>query len=135
VQHVWNGRLVGGHVNSRDVLSRVARRKHGFAVRSLHQPGADWREFLQDHHRTPVPDQVAFRLDWRSFLARQSPRNQRLMRLLAQGHSATSVAQQTGLSPGRVTQLRQRFCQAWRTFIGESPDQDGSEQKQAFAGR
>jgi hypothetical protein len=135
VQHVWNGRLVGGHVNSRDVLSWAARRKHGLAVRSLHQPGVEWREFLRDDHLTPVPEQVAFRLDWPAFVARQSPRDQRLMRLLARGDSAKSVAHKTRLSPGRVTQLRQRFCQEWLNFIGEGPDDVRSKDKTGSPGR
>jgi hypothetical protein len=121
-QHAWNGRRVGGHANSRDVLSQAARRKHGFAVRSLHHPAVDWQEFVRDDHTTPVPEQVAFRLDWPAFVARQSPRHQRLMQLLAQGHSATSVARTMDLSPGRITQLRQRWWQQWRRFIGESTD-------------
>ena len=57
---------------------------------------------------TPVPDQVQFRLDWPRFFATLSGRDRRLAAFLALGHSGRQAAGRFGLSPGRVTQLRQR---------------------------
>ena len=71
------------------------------------------------HTRTPVPDQAAFRLDFPPFLASLSERDRRLAAYLALGHSAVAAARRFGLSPGRVTQLRQRWCRQWRIRQGE----------------
>jgi hypothetical protein len=38
---------------------------------------------------------------------------------LSLGQPAAKAADRFGLSPGRVTQLRQRWCQQWRAFQGE----------------
>jgi hypothetical protein len=121
-QHAKNGRLVGGHVNSRDVLSRTARCKRGFMVQSLHHPEGDWNRFLRDDRSTPIPEQVAFRLDWPAFVGRLSGRDRRILHLLAEGHSAKRIAQRVGLSVGRLSQLRQQWCREWRIFTGDCPD-------------
>jgi hypothetical protein len=123
-QHAKSGRRVGGHATSRDVLSWAARLKHGFTVRSLHHPAGDWNRFLRDDHATPVWEQAAFRIDWPAFVARQSPRDRRIMHLLAEGHSVKRIAQRVGLSMGRLSQLRRQWCEEWRTFTGQSLDND-----------
>jgi hypothetical protein len=123
-QHAKSGRLVGGHVNSRDVLSLAARLKRGFVIRSLHHPDGDWNRFLRDNRSTPIPDQVAFRLDWPAFVARQSRRDRRIMHLLAEGHSAKRIALIVGLSLGRLSQLRRQWCKEWQIFTGQSLDSD-----------
>ena len=35
------------------------------------------------------------------------------------GERAFDVADKYGISPGRISQLRQEFCQDWRAFCGE----------------
>src|SRR5262249_41530432 len=78
-QAVKAGRRLAGSDRSTDALSPVARARHGFAVRPLWNPtpvidpqfedGDDLAEVLAGNTRTPVPSQVAFRLDfprWRS---------------------------------------------------------------------
>ena len=123
-QHAQSGRIVAGQVNSRDVLSRAARLQRGFAVRSLHHPAVDWSRFLRDDRTTPIPEEVAFRLDWPVFVASHSLRDRRIIHLLAEGHSAKRIAQRVGLSLGRLSQLRKQWCKEWRTFTGQSLDND-----------
>jgi hypothetical protein len=135
--HVKDDRHVGGRSSSKDVLSRKAQQTHGFSVEALPvsprtswetrsagargQPKqAAWEEGLRDNTRTPVPDQVAFRLDFPAFLRTLSGRDRRLARFLARGRSGTEAAALFQLSPGRVTQLRQRWQRAWRVFKGET---------------
>src|SRR5262249_426255 len=85
VLHLKNERHVGGRSSSKDVLSPRAQKCHGFTVERLpsaHATPYEYRygdphgqqaqdafeERLQDNHRSPVPDQVCFRLDFPAFL-------------------------------------------------------------------
>jgi hypothetical protein len=143
VLHVKDGRHVGGRSSSQDVLSRKAQGRHRFRVESLPaslrnshdglysavggQEQQDvFEERLHDNTRTPVPDQVCFRLDWPAFLQTLTQRDRGLAGFLAMGHSAKAAAEQFNLSPGRVTQLRQRWRREWLTFQGETSSYAGA---------
>jgi hypothetical protein len=137
VRRVQDGRHVGGRRSSRDVLSRKAQQRRGFRVEPLPAPprpaferpyarargqrkqGA-LEECLRDNRQTPVPDQVAFRIDFIAFLGALADRDRRMALALAEGHAAKQVASRFGLTPGRVTQLRQRWRRQWLAFQGEA---------------
>jgi hypothetical protein len=140
VLHSKEDRHVGGRSNSRDVLSPKARRQHGFRVESLpisfrtsfehlyaqvsgQEQQDAFEECLWANLQTPVVDQVCFRLDWPAFLRTLTRRDRQLARFLALGHSAKAAAQKFGLSPGRVTQLRQQWQRDWLVFQGEATAQ------------
>src|SRR5215475_7404588 len=65
---VNSGRRVCGHERKKDVLSPVAQRLHGFCVGKLPDfatlNGNPLEEALFDNTVSPVPEQVAFRLDF-----------------------------------------------------------------------
>jgi hypothetical protein len=124
------------------VLSPQARQRRGFRVESLststrtsyealHGEVRGQRELdafeerLADDTRTPVPDQVAFRLDFPAFLQTLTERDRRMALALAEGHQARDVAHRFGVSPGRVTQLRQQWRREWHAFQGETPKGEG----------
>jgi hypothetical protein len=71
IAQVREGRRVGARLRSGEVLSPYAQRKKGFLVERLdrfdHDTG-QWREAIVEDHRTPVPDQVAFRIDFPAWL-------------------------------------------------------------------
>jgi hypothetical protein len=133
---VQHGRRLCGQAKGKDVLNPIAQRRHGFNVSSL--PSSTRRSFeniyalvhgqqeidgyedrLRDNAVTPPPDAAAFRLDFPRFLADLSSRDRQLAMFLSLGHSAKKAADQFGLSPGRVTQLRQQWCQEWQRCQGE----------------
>lgn len=58
---------------------------------------------------TPVPDQVAFRLDLPAFLATLNERQRAMASDLASGMTTTEVAKRHGVTPGAVSQFRVRF--------------------------
>jgi hypothetical protein len=133
---VRSGRRACGQEKARDVLSRVAQRRHQFRVESLpvstHRSMADlyasvngqrqldsYEESLKDDTRTPIPDQAAFRIDFPDFLKTLSGRDRRLVKFLALGHSARKAARRFHLTAGRVTQLRVRWCREWYARHGE----------------
>jgi hypothetical protein len=139
VLHVNDGRLTGGRASSKDVLSRRAQRRHGFHVESL--PTATCTSFeriytsplgqeeldafeerLEDNRLTPIPDQVAFRLDFPAFLRTLTLRDRRLALFLSRGHSGKEAARRFRLSPGRVTQMRKQWRHEWLVFQGEKTD-------------
>lgn len=80
-----------------------------------------YEERLHENRRTPIPEQVAFRIDWPRFLRSLSRRDQRLATFLSLGNSAKQAADKFHLSPGRVTQIRQQWCREWRTMNSEAP--------------
>ena len=135
VLRVKDGRHVGGRRSSRDVLSRKAQRR-GFRVEPLpastrasfdnlyaevhgQQKQDALEECLRDNTQTPVPNQVAFRLDFPAFLQTLTERDRQMALALAEGHLAKHVADQFGLTAGRVTQLRQQWQRQWLVFQGE----------------
>lgn len=130
--HVKNGRHVGGSSSTRDVLSPVTQQRRHFAVQHFPQQEVEWNDVLVDHRLTPIPDQVAFKLDFTTFLQTLTSRDRMMAHLLSLGHSGKWVARRLKLSPGRVTQLRKQWCREWRIFIGELPA-PATRYRQSFA--
>jgi hypothetical protein len=135
-QAVKRGRRVCGQERPHEVFSPVAQQWHDFAVEALpactrrspeslyglvhgQQDLDAYEERLQDNHVTPPPDAAAFRIDFPQFLAGLSDRDRQLAMFLSLGHRASQAATKFQLTPGRVTQLRQRWCQAWYSGHGE----------------
>jgi len=119
-----SGRRLCGSERSKDVLSPVARRRHGFRVGRLPDCGTlngnPLEEALQDNTRSPVPAQVSFRLDFPAWLAGLSDRDRRVIADLMLGERTLDVAQKHRLSPARISQLRREFLDGWRHFCGEA---------------
>ena len=127
---VNSGRRLCKQESAVDVMSNVAQHRHGFKVESLPistrrsqdsiyavvkgQEELDaYEERLQDNTVTPPPDAAAFRIDFPRFLGDMPARDCALAMFLSLGHSAKTAARKFGLSPGRVTQLRQRWHEDW----------------------
>jgi hypothetical protein len=67
----------------------------------------DFDGFVADS--TPIPDQVAFRLDLPRFLATLNDRQRAMAMDLASGLGTGEVARKHGVTPGAVSQFRTRF--------------------------
>jgi hypothetical protein len=123
---VHNGRRLAGAEAPKDVLSPSARRSHDIAVHRLVEPNAPASglvtEALRDNTRTPVPDQVSFRLDFPAWLRRRSRRDRRLVCALLRGGRTREVASQFGLTPSRVSQLRAELRADWARFTADPAD-------------
>ena len=123
VAQVRAGRRVGTAFNSRDVLSPAAQRKRHFVVGRLDQLQVQqnqWLAAIVGAHRTPVLDQVWFRIDFPQWLESLSRRDRAIAQALASSYSTAAVARRYALSPGRVSQLRREFHQSWLRFHDES---------------
>ncbi len=121
VHPVVSGRPAGGCSSATEALSRQVQRRRGFQVRSICSPqpeGGMLQNLLEDRRTSPA-DLAAFRMDFGAWLARQSPRHRRMMKLLASGEQASRVADRFGISRPRVSQLRLAWRAAWARFLGE----------------
>jgi DNA-directed RNA polymerase specialized sigma24 family protein len=122
VQLYYRGRRVGTSQCSRDVYARKTRRGSGIEMRSIGTPRgqrAAWMESLTDNHSTPIPEQAHFRIEFPRWLLAQTPRNRRIAETLSVGYTTAEVAREFRVSPGRVSQLRKKFCESWNEFNGE----------------
>jgi hypothetical protein len=119
------GRRLAGMDRAKDVLSRVAQQRKGFAVGKLPDcstlDGSPLAEALHDNTRTPPDEQCAFRIDFPAWRATHAERDRRLLDDLMLGERTLDVAGKYGLSPGRVSQLRREFLRDWRLYISEPP--------------
>ena len=130
VRRVRSGRNLCGQERSKDVLSPLARRRHGFTLEPLASPACPchdarqqrevMEERLKDNARSPVPEQAAFRIDFPRWHRSHCDRNRRLIDGMARDERTLDLADQFGISPGRVSQLRREFRDGWRHFHGES---------------
>jgi hypothetical protein len=126
--HVRAGRRLCGREPTRDVLATAGRRRHGFAVRRLHdhatmfhrtELGKTLADVLCDNSRTPPPDAAAFRCDFPAWRKTRCARDQRLIDALMQGERTRDLARKFRLSAARVSQLRREFHDDWQSFCGE----------------
>ena len=122
-RHVRSGRRLCGQERAQDVLSPLAQARRSFGVRPLPDfstlNGNPLDEALHENTRSPVPEQVCFRIDFPCWLTSLSDRDQRVVEDLMLGERTLDVARKHGLSPGRVSQLRREFMLAWLAFCGE----------------
>jgi hypothetical protein len=121
-----NGRRVCGQEKARDALSPLAQQRRGFAVQSLpigsSMNGNLFDEALADNTKTPVPDQVGFRLDFPAWRLQRCERDRRLIDELMIGERTLDVARRYGLSAARISQLRRAFHHDWLSFCDELPE-------------
>jgi hypothetical protein len=129
------GRRVTGQERSKDVMSPVAKRKHGVKVEPL--PSSTRRHFddfygtihgqqlldayeerLRDNTMTPPPDAAAFRIDFPDWLKTRTDRDRRIIEDMARDERTLDLSKKHGISPGRVSQLRREFKEDWDRFCG-----------------
>jgi hypothetical protein len=123
-RHVRGGRRVWGKGRRNDVLSPACQQRHGFAVGRLAEVDTlssnPLSDALADNTRSPVADQVSFRIDFPNWLASLGVRNRRIAEEMALGHRTLDLAARHGATPGRISQLRREFRDGWRRFCGEA---------------
>jgi hypothetical protein len=135
-RHVKSGRtFVGGKGAATDALSRHAQVRCGFAARSIHARADErdlrraagsgerrfetFEEFLSGHDRAPVPEQVAFKIDFAAWRATQDPRRLKILDAMIAGERTLELAGTFAVSAGRISQFRREFLEAWRAFCGD----------------
>ncbi len=118
------GRRLCGNEKAKDALSPLAQQRHSFTVASLPLHSTlntnPFSEALADNTRSPVPEQVHFRIDFPAWLAQLGDRNRRIAQDMAMGHRTLELADMHKVTQGRISQLRREFHIDWLLFTGET---------------
>ena len=140
---VKNGRRLCRQENANDAMNPQAQQRHSFRVESLPSSTAtshenlyatplgqqhqdEFEERLQENTVTPVPEQVAFRLDFPAWLQTLTGRERRIIRAMMRNERTTRSGQEFELSPARISQMRREFHLGWELF-GEDSTDDGPQ--------
>jgi hypothetical protein len=122
---VRHGRRVCGQEAGQEVLSPRNQARHGFAVLPLPQhtalAGSPLEEALLDNAVTPPPEAAAFRIDFPAWLATWPERDRRLIEGMGLGERTLPLADQFGLTPGRISQKRREYHGDWLRFCDDLP--------------
>jgi hypothetical protein len=133
---VASGRRIAGGETINDVMSRPAQRKHGFSVQGFpdaeaaqcHDPLEEpqiqrflktLEDRLADNTQTPVPDQAAFRIDFPAWLRTLSVRERTIAEAMMREERTHDLSKKFGVSPGRISQLRNKLRTEWASFCEE----------------
>jgi hypothetical protein len=118
-----SGGRVCGRERARDAMSASTQRNRGFVVASLPECGdllgGPLADALRDNTLSPVPDQVAFRLDFAAWRRTRTERDRRIIGSMLTGESTTRLARLFGVSQARISQLRREYCADWHAYCGE----------------
>lgn len=114
------GRRASGAVAGRGpTLETIQKPDHRRRLGPQERRIVRWREMLMEDRRTPIPDQVSFRVDFPEWLKRLTHNQRRCAELLANGHQGQEVAQQLRMTPARISQVRRELRAEWERFHGE----------------
>ena len=124
---VRSGRRVYGQAKSKDIMNEIAQQRHSFSVNRLPDYSTlsvnPYTEALIDNTVSPVPDQVAFRLDWPAWLKTRTRRDRKIIADMARRERTMDLSKKFGLSPGRISQLRGQYQEDWERYCAV-PDEE-----------
>ena len=109
-------------MNCKDVSSTYCQLQKGLTLERLDRYDkyeGVWLEAVVQDHRTPVIDQVWFRIDSPEWLSRLAERQRQIAEALAAGSRTGEVAKEYGVSAGRISQMRREFEDSWDELHGE----------------
>jgi transposase len=122
IRRVRVGRQAASRLNIKDVSSTHCQLNKGVKVKPLDRydtKEGQWIEAVVEDSRTPPPDQAAFRIDFPAWLDTLDCRRLRIALTLATGERPSEVAEQFGVSRGKVSQWRAEFRSRWAKSHGE----------------
>jgi hypothetical protein len=123
IAQVRVGRRVGNRLRIRDVLSNYAQFKNGFQVERLDSFDDEedcWQEVVVEDKRATPADVAACRIDFAEWLRRLTVRLRKIALALAAGETTKGAAERFGLSPARISQLREGLKRSWEAFQGDA---------------
>jgi hypothetical protein len=124
VAQAKSGRIVGGHLNVRDVTSEYCRQKKGVVVEQLDKFDTDencWREVVVEDKTAGPAEIAATRIDFSTWLQLLPRRLRKLATFLARSETTQAAATRFQVSPGRISQIRKELYLAWHRFQGDEP--------------
>jgi hypothetical protein len=123
IAQVRVGRRVGNRLRISDALSNYAQYQKGFQVERLDSFDEEencWEQILIEDKRATPAEVAICRIDFAEWLRRLTARLRRIALTLAGGATTKDAAKQFGLSPARISQLREWLKKSWEAFQGEA---------------
>ena len=123
IAQVRAGRRVGNRLRIREVLSHYAQYQQGFRVERLDVFDEEencWEQIVVEDRRATPADVAACRLDFSAWLRLLPTCRRKIALALAAGETTKGAAEQFGLSPARISQLREWLKKSWERFQGGS---------------
>ena len=120
IRHRAAGRRIGTSTNRRDLQSpaRRDRQRIGSLEAKSEERGLSWRDVLPDSRQADPAEIAAARIDVSAWLSRLPERLRDLAETLAAGHTPGELARRFGVSPGRISQMREELRRDWADFSG-----------------
>ena len=115
------GRRVGSRLRIGDAMSNYAQFRKQFSVERLdHFSDEDgcWKEVLVEDRRATPADVAATRLDFTEWLCRLTARLRKIALALAAGETTSAAAKMFGVTPARISQIRDLLRKSWEAFQG-----------------
>jgi hypothetical protein len=115
------GRRVGSRLRIGDAMSNYAQFRKQFSVERLdHFSDEDgcWKEVLVEDRRATPADVAATRLDFTEWLRRLTARLRKIALALAAGETTSAAAKMFGVTPARISQIRDLLRRSWEAFQG-----------------
>ena len=126
IRQTLDNRKTGSSLNIKDVLSKYCQEHKGVMVERLDKFNEEedcWKEaVVQDTRSLPVPEVVAFRVDFKDWLKSLHPRDRKVAQYLSLGHHTADAARRFKVTPSRIAHLRRELAESWRRFVGDEPD-------------
>ena len=116
------GRRVGSRLRIGDALSSYAQFRKEFFVERLDQFSEQkgcWGEILVEDKRATPADVAAWRIDFAEWLRRLTARLRKIALALAAGETTSAAARMFGVSPARISQIRELLKKSWEAFQGD----------------
>ncbi len=115
------GRRVGSRLRIGDALSSYAQYRKQFSVERLDHFSEEkgcWGEILVEDKRATPADVAACRIDFAEWLRRLTARLRKIALALAAGETTSAAARMFGVSPARISQIRELLKKSWEAFQG-----------------
>ncbi len=115
------GRRVGSRLRIGDAMSSYAQFRKQFTVERLDHFSEEkdgWGEILVEDKRATPADVAACRIDFAEWLRRLTARLRRIALALAAGETTSAAARMFGVTPARISQIRDLLKKSWEAFQG-----------------
>jgi hypothetical protein len=115
------GRRVGSRLRIGDALSNYAQFRKQFSVERLDHFSEEkgcWGEILVEDKRATPADVAACRIDFAEWLRRLTARLRNIALALAAGETTSAAAKMFGVTPARISQIRDLLKRSWEAFQG-----------------
>ncbi len=122
IKRVKIGRRAATKMNCKDVSSEYGQLKKGITMERLDRFDREqgWQEILLEDRRSGPAETAASRIDVAEWFRRLRPRDRRIAKALAVGHSTSQVARRFHVTPSCISQKRRAYLESWMEFQDET---------------